>query len=63
MGMGEMIVREDASHVPHEYYKNVTGYAKDIRTASDSLLNLVNDILDISEIESGKVFFYYQYDN
>lgn len=56
MGMGEMIVREDASHVPHEYYKNVTGYAKDIRTASDSLLNLVNDILDISEIESGRVF-------
>ena len=55
MGMGEMIIREDASNVPHDYYKNVTGFAKDIRTASDSLLSLVNDILDISEIESGKV--------
>ena len=55
MGMDEMILREDATDVPKDYYKNVMGYAKDIQAASESLLILVNDILDISQIESGNM--------
>lgn len=55
MGMDEMILREDATDVPKEYYKTVIGYAKDIQAASESLLILVNDILDISQIESGSM--------
>ena len=55
MGMDEMILREDATDVPRDYYKSVIGYAKDIQSASESLLILVNDILDISQIESGNM--------
>ncbi len=48
MGMDEMILREDISD-------EVAGFATDIRNASESLLGLVNDILDLSKIESGKM--------
>ena len=54
MGMDEMILREDTKDVKREYSTAVTGYARDIKYASESLLNLVNDLLDISKIESGK---------
>lgn len=55
MGMNEMILREDHSDVPEGYYERVTKCAKDIEYASESLLSLINDVLDISQIESGKM--------
>ncbi|MBQ8526859.1 MAG: response regulator [Lachnospiraceae bacterium] len=48
LGMNEMIVREAIS-------ENVAGYAENIREAGRSLLSIINDVLDFSKIESGKM--------
>lgn len=48
IGMDEMILREN---LPTE----VKHYATNIQHASKSLLSIINDILDISKIESGKM--------
>lgn len=48
IGLNEMILREDVSD-------EVAADAKSIQGASKMLLALINDILDISKIESGKM--------
>ena len=48
MGMDELILRDDVS-------QSVRDRAMDIRVASNNLLSIVNDILDMSKIESGKM--------
>ena len=55
MGMNEMSMREDPAGVPKPYFMSMMNYAFDIRNASESLLSLVNDLLDISKMESGKM--------
>ncbi len=48
LGMDEMILREATD-------PDIRGYANDIYTAGQTLLSLINDILDSSKIESGKM--------
>lgn len=48
LGMNEMILREAGS-------EDILGYAADIKNSGKMLLSIVNDILDISKIESGKI--------
>ncbi len=48
LGMNEMILRESEE-------AEILEYARNIQSASTGLLALINDILDISKIESGKM--------
>ncbi|MGN0347504.1 MAG: histidine kinase N-terminal 7TM domain-containing protein [Lachnospiraceae bacterium] len=48
MGMDEMILRKTRN-------AEVNKYALDIRNAANTLLSIINDILDSSKIESGKM--------
>lgn len=48
LGMNEMILRENKD-------EEISGYADNIKSASNLLLSLINDILDFSKIEAGKL--------
>ncbi len=48
LGMDEMILRDSTD-------PRINEYAKDIHAAGSALLAIINDILDISKIESGKM--------
>ena len=56
LGMNEMVMRETRDNL-------VKAYAIDLRSAASSLLSIVNNILDMSKIEEGKmVLLLGQYD-
>lgn len=48
LGMDEMILRESSEDT-------IIQYAKNIKSAGNTLISLINDILDFSKIEAGKV--------
>ncbi len=53
LGMDEMILREARGN------EKITKYASDIRSAGNILLAIINDVLDLSKIESGKAELIY----
>ena len=48
LGMNEMILRESKE-------KEITGYAVNVEQSGKMLLSIINEILDLSKIESGKM--------
>ena len=48
LGMSELLLQENLNN-------RQSGYAKDIKTSAEALLDIINDILDVSKIQSGKL--------
>jgi len=48
LGMNELILRESGNN-------DITNYASSIETSGKHLLSLINDVLDVSKVESGKM--------
>lgn len=55
LGKDEMILREDPSVSHNEYFFSVINNALDIKKASEALLDLIDSMLTIAKIESGKI--------
>ena len=55
VGINEMTMREDTAGVPAGYSAAVRNYALDIRNASESLMYLIRDLLDMTAVESSSV--------
>jgi PAS domain S-box-containing protein len=52
LGFSEVMIEEQFGPIGNERYRE---YAKDIHTAGGHLVSLVNDLLDLSKIEAGKL--------
>jgi len=52
IGFSEVMARELYGPIGHDKYR---GYAVDIRTSGDHLLALIDDVLDLSRVEAGKL--------
>lgn len=48
LGMNEMILRECSE-------EHIRKYARDVKSSANALLSIINEILDLSKIESGKL--------
>ena len=48
LGMNEMILRESSE-------ADIRKYARDVKSSANALLSIINEILDLSKIESGKL--------
>ncbi len=64
LGMNEMIIRESAKAEKlsgaspmayHEAFKKIRSYAGNVGSAGSNLLAIINDILDFTKIEEGKM--------
>lgn len=64
LGMNEMIIRESAKaerihdenpEVYHEAFKKIRQYSGNVDSAGNNLLAIINDILDFTKIEEGKM--------
>ncbi len=52
IGFAEVMIEERFGPVDHERYRE---YLRDIRTSGEHVVSLVNDLLDISKIEAGRL--------
>ena len=53
LGIDEMILREDASLVPKEYFSTISEYANDIRLASASIMGVFDELYEMIKIDNG----------